>query len=148
VALTTPHGSGSPIPKRVVGAEHDLVGTDNVGQKRNARGSNNTVSKNNWRKPSTGSAYSGMDRVIALNAAERVRQCAAAMRRIRLIPKHPEYADPVDGFRQLFFDTVLVRTAGIALSGRRCRCDKIMLGSDYPFGIGDPTRAASSTPPN
>ncbi len=51
---------------------------------------------------------------------------------------HPEYADPVDGFRQLFFDTVLFEPRALRFLADVVGADKIMLGSDYPFGIGDP----------
>src|SRR5262249_45637100 len=51
---------------------------------------------------------------------------------------HPDYADPVDGFRQLFFDTVLFDPRALRFLCDVVGADKIMLGSDYPFGIGDP----------
>jgi aminocarboxymuconate-semialdehyde decarboxylase len=51
---------------------------------------------------------------------------------------HPEYADPLDGFRQLFFDTVLFEPRALHFLCDVVGADKVMLGSDYPFGIGDP----------
>ena len=51
---------------------------------------------------------------------------------------HPDYADPVDGFRRLYFDTVLFEPHALRFLCDTVGADKIMLGSDYPFGIGDP----------
>jgi aminocarboxymuconate-semialdehyde decarboxylase len=51
---------------------------------------------------------------------------------------HPEYADPADGFRRLYFDTVLFEPRALRFLCDVAGADKIMLGSDYPFGIGDP----------
>lgn len=51
---------------------------------------------------------------------------------------HPEYADPAEGFRRLFFDTVLFEPLALRFLCDVAGADKVMLGSDYPFGIGDP----------
>ena len=50
---------------------------------------------------------------------------------------HPEYADPEEGFRRLYFDTVLFEPLALRFLCDLVGADKIMLGSDYPFGIGD-----------
>jgi aminocarboxymuconate-semialdehyde decarboxylase len=55
---------------------------------------------------------------------------------------HPEYADPEQGFRRLFFDTVMFEPRALRFLCDVAGADKIMLGSDYPFGIGDPDPAA------
>jgi aminocarboxymuconate-semialdehyde decarboxylase len=51
---------------------------------------------------------------------------------------HPEFADPAEGFRRLYFDTVLFEPLALRFLCDVAGADKIMLGSDYPFGIGDP----------
>jgi aminocarboxymuconate-semialdehyde decarboxylase len=52
---------------------------------------------------------------------------------------HPgRYADPVAGFRRLYFDSVLFDAGALRFL---CGCagpERVMLGSDYPFPIGDP----------
>ena len=52
---------------------------------------------------------------------------------------HPgEYADPAEGFARLYFDTVLFEPRALRFLCDVVGADKVMLGSDYPFGIGDP----------
>ncbi|MBV8120223.1 MAG: amidohydrolase family protein, partial [Alphaproteobacteria bacterium] len=51
---------------------------------------------------------------------------------------HPDYTDPVEGFRRLYFDTVMFEPRALRFLCDTVGADKIMLGSDYPFGIGDP----------
>src|SRR5579863_3545015 len=51
---------------------------------------------------------------------------------------HPEYADPEAGFRRLYFDTVLFEPRALRFLCDVAGADRVMLGSDYPFGIGDP----------
>jgi aminocarboxymuconate-semialdehyde decarboxylase len=51
---------------------------------------------------------------------------------------HPgEYADPVEGFNQLFFDSVLFDPGALTFLCSCCGHDKVVMGSDYPFPIGD-----------
>jgi len=51
---------------------------------------------------------------------------------------HPgEYADPVQGFNQLFFDSVLFDPNALTFLCSCCGHDKVVMGSDYPFPIGD-----------
>jgi aminocarboxymuconate-semialdehyde decarboxylase len=51
---------------------------------------------------------------------------------------HADYADPLDGFRRLYFDTVLFEPRALRFLCDVVGADRVMLGSDYPFGIGDP----------
>jgi aminocarboxymuconate-semialdehyde decarboxylase len=51
---------------------------------------------------------------------------------------HPDYADPTPGFHRLHFDTVLFEPRALRFLCDTVGADKVMLGSDYPFGIGDP----------
>ena len=55
---------------------------------------------------------------------------------------HTEYADPADGFRRLYFDTVLFEPRALRFLCDVVGADRVMLGSDYPFGIGDPDPCA------
>src|SRR5438876_4731904 len=50
---------------------------------------------------------------------------------------HSDYADPLDGFRRLYFDTVLFEPRALRFLCDVVGADRVMLGSDYPFGIGD-----------
>src|SRR5579862_8153118 len=61
---------------------------------------------------------------------------------------HPDYADPQDGFRRLCFDTVLFEPRALRFLCDVVGADKVMLGSDFPFGIGDPdpTAVVDATP--
>ncbi len=53
------------------------------------------------------------------------------------IPGH-DYADPVDGLKRLYFDTVLFDPNALNFLKTVVGAEKLMLGSDYPFPIGDP----------
>jgi len=69
------------------------------------------------------------------------------LRRNRAI--HPNgYADPLDGFRRLYFDTVLFEPQALRFLCDVAGADRVVLGSDYPFPIGDPapTRVVEETP--
>lgn len=56
---------------------------------------------------------------------------------------HPgEYADPAEGFGRLFFDIVMFEPLALRYLADLAGADKIMLGSDFPFGIGDPDPCA------
>jgi aminocarboxymuconate-semialdehyde decarboxylase len=52
---------------------------------------------------------------------------------------HPgEYADPAAGFAKLYFDSVLFSWQSLRFLTKVVGPEKVMLGSDYPFPIGDP----------
>jgi len=46
-------------------------------------------------------------------------------------------ADPAESFKQLYFDTVVFDTNALRLVIAMAGTDKVMLGTDYPFPIGD-----------
>lgn len=51
---------------------------------------------------------------------------------------HPgQYADPVAGFKTLYFDSILFAAGALNFLCSSCGHDRVMLGSDYPFPIGD-----------
>lgn len=53
---------------------------------------------------------------------------------------HPDdCADPAAGFRELYFDSVLFEPDALTFLCSCCGHDKVMMGSDYPFPIGDMT---------
>jgi aminocarboxymuconate-semialdehyde decarboxylase len=57
----------------------------------------------------------------------------------RNLAAHPgAYADPMDGFRRLYFDTVLFEARALRYLCDVAGADKVLLGSDHPFPIGDP----------
>ena len=52
---------------------------------------------------------------------------------------HPrQVADPIEGFAKLYFDSIVFRTDVLCYLAAKVGVDRIMLGSDYPFPIGDP----------
>jgi aminocarboxymuconate-semialdehyde decarboxylase len=62
---------------------------------------------------------------------------------------HPDgYADPLDGFNRLYFDTVLFEPQALRFLCDVAGSGKVVLGSDYPFPIGDPEpgRIVDDTP--
>ena len=61
---------------------------------------------------------------------------------------HPEYADPAEGFRRLYFDTVLFEPLALRFLCDVAGAEKVVLGSDFPFGIGDlePCGVVDATP--
>jgi aminocarboxymuconate-semialdehyde decarboxylase len=50
---------------------------------------------------------------------------------------HPDTADPLESFRRLYFDTVLFDPDALRYLVDKAGSDKVLLGSDYPFPIGD-----------
>lgn len=48
-----------------------------------------------------------------------------------------EYADPKAGMAKLYFDSVLFDPDALIFLSQKVGVDKIMMGSDYPFPIGD-----------
>jgi aminocarboxymuconate-semialdehyde decarboxylase len=62
---------------------------------------------------------------------------------------HPgEYADALDGFRRLYFDTVLFDPRALRFLCDCAGAEKVVLGSDHPFPIGDdrPVKVVDDTP--
>ena len=52
---------------------------------------------------------------------------------------HPDdYADPVHGLNRCYYDTVLFDPAVLEFLCAKFGAGRVMLGSDYPFPIGDP----------
>jgi aminocarboxymuconate-semialdehyde decarboxylase len=51
--------------------------------------------------------------------------------------KPQDYADPEEGLARLYFDTLVFRPDALAFLIELVGCEKLMLGSDQPFPIGD-----------
>jgi aminocarboxymuconate-semialdehyde decarboxylase len=49
-----------------------------------------------------------------------------------------KYADPVSGFKTLYFDSVVLDADALRLLAIKAGAERVMLGSDAPFPIGDP----------
>ena len=79
--------------------------------------------------------YSGATLVIAHGGA------ALPMVLGRLAKAHAAHpagpADPTESFRRLYFDTVVFDVDALRLVCAMAGVDKIVLGTDYPFPIGD-----------
>ncbi len=78
--------------------------------------------------------FAGMSLVIA-HGGGALPYALGRFKRNRTI--HPDYADPQEGFRRLYFDTVVFEPRALRFLCDVAGADKVMLGSDYPFGIGD-----------
>jgi aminocarboxymuconate-semialdehyde decarboxylase len=89
--------------------------------------------------------FSGMILVIA-HGGGALPYALGRLKRNRAI--HPDYADPEEGFRRLYFDTVLFEPRALRFLCDVAGADKVVLGSDCPFGIGDPdpARIVDATP--
>ncbi|MDP6705971.1 MAG: amidohydrolase family protein [Alphaproteobacteria bacterium] len=48
-----------------------------------------------------------------------------------------DVADPVEGFHRLYFDSIVFREEALRFLVDMVGADRVMLGSDYPFPIGD-----------
>lgn len=60
-------------------------------------------------------------------------------RLVRNVQAHPgQYSDPREGYARLWFDSVLFDPAALRFLCDTTGGDRVMLGSDYPFPIGDP----------
>ena len=59
-------------------------------------------------------------------------------RLLRNVEIHPgQYANPAEGFERLYFDTIVFDPDALRFLVAKAGANKVMLGSDYPFPIGD-----------
>jgi aminocarboxymuconate-semialdehyde decarboxylase len=49
-----------------------------------------------------------------------------------------KYADPAEGLQQCYFDSLVFQPEALKFLCDKVGADRVMLGSDYPFPIGDP----------
>lgn len=61
------------------------------------------------------------------------------MNRNYLMHKDDGYADPIEQMQKLYYDTVLFDPRTLRFLVELFGAEKVMLGSDYPFPIGDMT---------
>lgn len=52
---------------------------------------------------------------------------------------HPDVGDPTAGLAKLYFDSVVFDPAALCYLMKKASADSVLLGSDYPFPIGDPS---------
>lgn len=78
--------------------------------------------------------YSGMNMVVS-HGGGALPYVLGRLKRNHAI--HPDYADPQAEFDRMYFDTVLFDPKILRFLCDIAGSDKIVLGSDYPFPIGD-----------
>jgi aminocarboxymuconate-semialdehyde decarboxylase len=89
--------------------------------------------------------YSGVNLVISHGGAALPFALGRLKRNYEI---HRDYADPLAQFRRLYFDTVLFEPRALKFLCDVAGANKVMLGSDHPFPIGDPepVRVVDETP--
>ena len=85
--------------------------------------------------------------LILAHAGGALPYALGRLRRNHAIHKG-EFADPADGFGRLYFDSVVFEPQALRFLCDVAGADRVMLGSDYPFAIGDPDpcRVIDDTP--
>lgn len=78
--------------------------------------------------------YPGMKFVVLTGGAALPYCLGRLMRNHEL---HPEFADPQAGFKAMYFDSLVFEPDVLEFLCQRVGADRIMLGSDWPFPIGD-----------
>lgn len=78
--------------------------------------------------------YDGM-KFVVLTGGAALPYCLGRL--LRNHENHPEYADPRAGFEQLYFDSIVFEPDVLEFLSRRVGAGRVMLGSDWPFPIGD-----------
>ena len=88
--------------------------------------------------------FSGVNLLLS-HAGGALPYALGRLKRNRAI--HKDYADPEEGFHRLYFDTVLFEPRALRFLCDVVGADRVMLGSDWPFGIGDldPRRVVENT---
>ena len=78
--------------------------------------------------------YDGM-KFVVLTGGAALPYCLGRL--MRNHENHPEYADPRAGFEQLYFDSLVFEPDVLEFLCKRVGAGRVMLGSDWPFPIGD-----------
>jgi aminocarboxymuconate-semialdehyde decarboxylase len=78
--------------------------------------------------------YDGM-KFVVLTGGAALPYCLGRL--MRNHENHPEYADPRAGFERLWFDSLVFEPDVLEFLCKRVGAGRIMLGSDWPFPIGD-----------
>ena len=90
--------------------------------------------------------YAGADLIISHGGGALPYALGRLQRNNAIHPN--QYADALDGFRRLYFDTVLFDPRALRFLCDLAGADKVVLGSDHPFPIGDdnPTLVVKRAP--
>jgi aminocarboxymuconate-semialdehyde decarboxylase len=90
--------------------------------------------------------YAGADLIISHGGGALPYALGRLQRNNAIHPN--QYADALDGFRRLYFDTVLFDPRALCFLCDLAGADKVVLGSDHPFPIGDdnPTLVVEQAP--
>lgn len=78
--------------------------------------------------------YPGM-KFVVLTGGAALPYCLGRL--MRNHENHPDYADPWVGFEKLYFDSLVFEPDVLEFLCQRVGAERIMLGSDWPFPIGD-----------
>jgi aminocarboxymuconate-semialdehyde decarboxylase len=74
-------------------------------------------------------------KVVVLTGGAALPYCLGRL--IRNQELHSDYADPRAGFEKLYFDSLVFEPDVLEFLCQRVGAERIMLGSDWPFPIGD-----------
>ena len=80
--------------------------------------------------------YSGMKAVLTTGGGGLPFVIGRLVRNVQANPG--KYADPEEGLRHCYFDSLVFQPDALRFLCEKVGADRIMLGSDYPFPIGDP----------
>ena len=80
--------------------------------------------------------YPGLKLVVATGGAALPFMLGRLVRNREVFGE--EVSDPVEGFHNLYFDSIVFRTDALHFLCDLVGIDRVMMGSDYPFPIGDP----------
>ncbi len=80
--------------------------------------------------------YSGMKAVLTTGGGGLPFCIGRLVRNFHANPG--KYADPEEGLRQCYFDSLVFQPEALKFLCNKVGADRVMLGSDYPFPIGDP----------
>lgn len=82
--------------------------------------------------------YNGMKMVLS-HGGGALPYVLGRMNRNYIMHKDDGYADPIEQMQKLYYDTVLFDPRTLRFLVELFGAEKVMLGSDYPFPIGDMT---------
>lgn len=80
--------------------------------------------------------YSGMKAVLTTGGGGLPFVIGRLVRNFNANPG--KYSDPEEGLRRCYFDSLVFQPEALKFLCDKVGADRIMLGSDYPFPIGDP----------
>jgi aminocarboxymuconate-semialdehyde decarboxylase len=78
--------------------------------------------------------YAGA-RLVLSHGGAAIPFIKGRLQRSYLIQKTP--GDPAEGFRRLYFDSIVFDPHALRFVCQAAGSDRLMLGSDYPFAVGD-----------